>query len=232
MTKSKKISTNNLSKWPKPSELRKLCQSLAILAWIQVDWGRYRFSPIDNESDFFKLNNGQGDSAEIIFDPSGTVMKGFHHECPYAFWYGENCPWPQENGLWLPSSLQVYWQDFFEDESVSFISWFLKGQSKWSNLKLKTDELEKVVKEERISDPDGSEYIWSYFPSTADLYCLLEGKQYYERDFDKGIVASIYDHGPIDRNSIKSLNPNFFDNDIDRLMEVFEEISYPGKLSI
>ncbi len=82
------LSTRNLAGLPWIEELRRICQSLAMLdAIISPDWeSRYfsfnsKWAPSEMMA---SMRNGCGDDYFILFTQYGAIIKGFWHESPLS----------------------------------------------------------------------------------------------------------------------------------------------------
>lgn len=200
MIKAIDLSTENLSLWPTPKEFLRLCQSLVILTRCQNDWESYWFQNSSDGTQLARMHNGEGDTAEILFTPDVTLFKGFAHEAPMASWYT-----PDEKaypGMFknFPSDLLKLKKSFFDDEDISFATWFPKSDNQW-----RKGEVEPFVDIEPQDDPDGSKMILSYFPFNFEDY-INEAEDYYSCKIDSQTVQAIYRHEPLTNEIIRKIN--------------------------
>lgn len=196
------ISTKCMEKWIKPKELKNLCKSLAVLSWICGDSTRYKYNQVKSE---FSFENGQGDSANIVFKDNDVLFLAFAHEAIFAYWDGANHIFPDQNGNFLPRTFKDYYEEYLDEERISILAWFLIKDKKWTNFPLIDEERVEDAKGE--DDPDGSELIWDYLPLNPELYCLWEG-EYFDLEIDLSIVEKIYAHKKLNYEDVFKVNPN------------------------
>ncbi len=211
-------STQNLSGLPEIAELKKLCQSLAMLdAVIYPDWqGRYySFNDCwDDNTSLASMRNGEGDDYFILFTSAGAVIKGFAHEAAMSP-YRTNPPsvWP---GILeeVPEEMRAALSDpALSVEDVTFCIWRSKEDNDW-----KCGDITFPP----TGDPDGA----------TDLLALLDGnpksyqiwaEEYYEQDIDLGAAEHIYNHKPLTDSIIKLLNAEI---SLEDLADDITEIDY------
>lgn len=216
------ISTKNLAELPKVSNLKKLCQSIALLDTIIMPEWEYRYYSYNSEWDINEemasMRNGSGDNFFILFKKEEAIIKGFSIDSAM----GEFC---QEKGHPYPGVIEyvpVEFKDFLEEpafsvmEETSFCIWNRRSDDKWQIGK---------VDFPKNNDPDGSEellFIFDYNPLTYQEWA----EEYYERPIDIDSIQQIYDYKPLTSNIVKKLNAEV---QIDEIIEEIKEISYPVK---
>jgi hypothetical protein len=215
------ISTRSLRELPNVDELKRICQSLAMLdAIVEPDW-EYRYYSFDaNWGDGEKLasmRNGSGDLYSILFNSAGAIIKGFAHESAMAEHSVETGEvWP---GLLddVPPEFETVLSDpAFVAEETSFCIWRKHGELVWQIGNFKFPDAHY---------PDGSE----------DLLYILDGKpetyatwasEYYERPVPVEAVKEIYAHKPLTQQLVSRLNPEC---SLEQLESDLDQIAYHRK---
>jgi hypothetical protein len=142
--------------------------------------------------------NGQGDEYFLVFGPAGAFMKGFDHESPMS-------PWQQKSRAVWPGVLDAVPAVFasqltepaFSMQDTTFCIWRTNEDISWQR-----GEVDFPPGE----DPDGSEnLLWMLDgrPETDRRFC----EDYYERQVDLRLIASIYEHSRLTEGLVKLLNP-------------------------
>jgi hypothetical protein len=211
-------STQDLSVLPNIAELKKLCQSLAMLdAIIYPKWqGRYySFNDCwDKNTSLASMRNAEGDDYFILFVSAGAVIKGFAHESTMSP-YLRNPPsvWPgiYEN---VPKELKTALSDpAFSAEDVTFCIWRTREDNGW----IRGD----------ITFPSSK-----YSDGSADLLALLDGNpqsyqawagEYYEREIALSAVEHVYAHRPLTQDILTLLNAEITEEEF---AEDIKEIGY------
>ncbi len=210
------LSTFNLAGLPPPLALWKLCQSLAVLAKCRDDSGRYMVvQSLKPGINFASMSNGQGDDCQIFFIGGDALIRGFAHEAPMASWYNRAEPWPGTlEGL--PGTLhEALFHDYLNAEDMSFCVWQTQSEGAWQ--KGKITRFPAAPSE----DPDGSGFIFQYFPCTPAEWIAAESDRASE-PIDVEVVEHIYHHHPLTPSMIQRLNPNCTIE-----MQEFAGIGYP-----
>jgi len=195
-----------------------LSQSLALLdAIIAPEWDLRYYSFNSHWSDseaMASMRDGSGDEYFLLFTPAGAIMKGFAHEAPMTPYRVDP---PQ---LW-PGVLESVPEGFaaflsepaFSLEDTTFCIWRSQADNQWQR---------GTITFPAGDDPDGS----------ASLLALLDGnpltyqtraEEYFEQAVDLAAIQHIYQHKPITRAVVKSLNPEM---SLRALQEDMTEIGY------
>jgi len=211
-------STNN-TQLPHPLELKKRCQSLALLdAILSPEW-EYRYYSYNKqwseEEEFFQMRDGQGDEMLVLFTAKGTVINGFAHE---LYDYEEQLPKKED----LTANLPQWYAEFIFGEPVASIGTtyciWTDDQQTWTIGKVQTTQ-------------DGSEdqlYIFDGQPKTyidwAMNYYFDEEEEALSPEMIK-IIEAIYNHIPLTKEMVLCLNTEL--EDWEQLKEDLEAIAYP-----
>ena len=213
------ISSSNLSTLPPIKELKRICQSIAVLDCILEPDYEFRYysynSKWDNNEELASMRDGSGDSCFILFTMSGAIIKGFVHESlfgNYAISKGE--PWPN-----IYNSIPDEFKEFisepaFSINNVSFCIWQRHTDTDWN-----IGDIQFPSK----PDPDGSEEILSIYDGNPETYKKW-AESYYEAELDLHVIGKIYEHLPLSSEVVKTLNSERSLNDI---LDDIEEIGYP-----
>lgn len=213
------LSTRNLGLLPGIPELRRRCQSIAMLdAILSPEW-EYRYysfnSQWDENEEMASMRDGSGDSYFILFSSQGAIIKGYAHNSRMGDYAEESGrPWPG-----VLSDVPSEFNDFlaepaFSIEETSFCIWRSMSDSFW-----------------RIGDIDFPNA--NYPDGSADLLYILDGdpliyqewsEGHYERSVRIDLVEAIYQHHPLTQDLIAGLNPHLT---IDSLSDDIKEIGYP-----
>src|SRR5689334_1151513 len=146
------ISTRKLAALPAIADLRKICQSIALLdAIIEPEW-EFRYFSCNStwaqDEMMASMRDGEGDSYHILFCPAGAIMKGIAHEttmASFAFQHGK--PW---KGVLdeVPTEFAAFLTEpAFSTEDASFCIWRRTTDAVWSRGNIAFPEGD---------DPDGS----------------------------------------------------------------------------
>jgi hypothetical protein len=206
-------------------ELRRVCQSLAMLdAIICPDW-EYRYFSFNSKWDSGKMmasmRNGCGDELFILFAQHGAIIKGFWHESPLSpygnrgkVWEGILTEAPQEFGEFLA-------EPAFSINDITFCIWWLKSQAQWQVGQVLLPE--EIVRE--YEDPDGSEFLLGELDGNPLSYQKY-AREYFEKEIALDAIKHIYSHKLLTGELIRILNPEISLND---LAADIDEIGYPLK---
>ena len=203
-------STRQLSALPSPPELRRLCQSLAVLdAVLCEEWeGRcYSFNgQWGTDEQLATMRNGSGDEWQALFTNAGVILFGLAHESKS---YRSGDPYP-EILQGLPLELKAALDEpAFDSQNLSFCLWHEPG-SEW-----KTGPIESLGE-------DGS----------SELLELLDGQprsyhryasEYFEVELPLEGIEHVYMHHPLTASLLESLSG---ERDLGELREDLEEIGY------
>ena len=208
-----------LAELPDKTQLKNLCQSLAMLdAIMQPEWD-YRYSSFNSKWNagemLATMRNGGGDEYYTFFNEHGAIIKGFDHESEMNL-----CDEPEE--VWkgvlddVPKEFESFTADeAFPREYTTFCLWLLDAEGVW-----KTGDIQYSEKGETA---DGSGWLLFLLDGVPETYCNW-AKGYYGKDFDVEIVEKIYRRNPLTEEIIKALNPK---RSLADLREDIEEIDYP-----
>ena len=203
--------------------LRKLCQSLAMLDAVMCESWDSRYCSFDSKWNVGEMlgtmRNGAGDEYYIYFSEYGAIIKGFDHESEMNL-----CDEPEE--VWkgvldaVPSEFDNFLQDdAFPREYTTFCLWNLNNNPKWQ-----TGQIEYPNDDEKA---DGSNWMLFLLDGSPETYRDW-AKTYYNKEICLETVKKIYSCEPLSEEMVVKLNPkrNFAD-----LTGDIEEIGYP-KLNI
>lgn len=199
--------------------LRKLSQSLAMLdAILSPEWEDryYSFnSKWHTDEMMASMRNGEGDEYYILFNKDGAIIKGFAHESqmspfsnkPVKVWKGVLEDVPKEFQSFLSESAFVL-------EETTFCVWRKYVDSSWQigNIDYPTGE-----------DPDGLMELLFILDSNPSTYKEF-AEEYYEQEVPLSSIESIYQHNPLTKKLVKTLNEEI---SIEDLQEDIQEIGYP-----
>jgi hypothetical protein len=201
---------------PLPSELKALCQSLAVLDALLCPEFELRYHRFDNawgkNEALGSLDNGAGDHVFIVFSGAGVFVKGFDHESemsPYA-----NDPEVVQPGVLdeVPKAFGHYLKEpALMMEDTTFCSWLLEGETLWQ-------EGDKNTKRQ-----DGMAWLLSHYLATPAQYAEW-ARDYFEVDISLTAVTAIFNLEPLETKLIQALNPEMA---LKALKKDLQEISYP-----
>lgn len=207
---------------PSVDQLLALLQSLATLDAIMSpdEWDSryYSFnSKWSRGEQMGSMRNGSGDEFFALFNRAGCFMKGFAHEYPMSpyrshppkLWPGilDNVPAEFAKGLKQPA---------FSMNEVTFCIWRSYSDSSWSHGPIDFPKGE---------DPDGSAYLLAILDGNPESYCEF-ADEYWESTVPVDAVAHIYNHLPLTKSLVKSLNA---EAELGELKNDLVEIGYPTK---
>ena len=131
----KMISTRDLSPLPDILNLRRPCQSLAMLdAIIEPDWEmRYHSFATHwrTDEEMASMRNGSGDEYSISFNPVGALLRGFAHESAMSPYRTKPpLPWP---GVYDVPSVFVEFlaNTAFLAMDATFCIWRTRSDTSW-----------------------------------------------------------------------------------------------------
>jgi hypothetical protein len=150
------------------------------------------------------MRNGSGDDWFLLFDSVGAALKGFAHELARDNTFAPNilAEVPREFSAFLS-------EPAFSIHDATFCFWKKAGEATWNKVKSK------------LSD-DGS----------ADMLALLLtgpsgykawAESYYEIAVDYQAVLAVFDHVPLSKSIVLTLNPN---SELDFTFGAADEIGY------
>lgn len=213
------ISTRNLDLLPSNGELKRISQSIAMLdAILSPDWEQryYSFNCIwDTNEEMASMRDGSGGFYFILFNPKGTIIKGFDPNSVFGK-YNKEIGHPKTGVL---EDVPIEFKDFlsepaFHVDEASFCIWRKKLDLSW--------HVGNIIFP-KGDDPDGSSQLLGILDSNYDSYRQW-AEEYYEVRLPADSVKSIYRHTPLTSDLVASLNPY---SSITELMDDIEEIGYP-----
>lgn len=215
------ISTRNLKPLPAVAELRRLCQSVAMLdAILMPDWEDrfYSFDAHWGDAEMLaSMRNGSGDSYAVIFTPDGAVLKGYAHESEMGRHAAETGrPWPGVLEQVPPEFAPLLADPAFPVEETSFCVWRRADGPAWEA---------GAIRFPGGEDPDGSRLLLSILDGNPRTYQEW-AEEYYERGVPLDAVGAVYRHEPLTARLLGRLNP---DIDADDVADDVEEIGYPDR---
>src|SRR5262249_24395549 len=156
----------DLSLLPAIAELRRICQSLAVLDAILSPKWQYRYYSYDAKwsahAQLASMRNGSGDDFRIVFSDRGALLKGFAHESlmsPYA---------NRSSRVWtgvldnVPPSLREYLSEpALNFSDTTFCVWRMREGESWQHGNI-------IFPESR--DPDGSIVLLSILDGDPHTY--------------------------------------------------------------
>ncbi len=216
------ISTRNLERIPRVSQLKLLSQSLSMLdAILEPEWAMRYYS---FDSHWHKgqqaawMRDGSGDDYAILFGDDGkTMIKGFAHECamsPYRC--APPTLWPGVMGD-LPLSFGEFLSEpAFARADATFCLWHTPEADEWQR---------GAIEFPGGEDPDGSAALLALFDGKPETYRQW-AQEYYERGLDFSAIERIYHHHPLTEELVFSLNA---DADLTNVTEDATTIDYPAR---
>lgn len=207
---------------PEIDSLKLLCQSLAMLdAILSPEW-EYRYYSFDSkwgsEQMMASMRNGEGDSYFILFDKNGAIIKGFDHESPMSPYANKsNQVWP---GVLddVPDVFHHFLNEpAFAIEDTTFCIWRRKDDLSWNK--------GQIIYPDN-NDPDGSGWLLTILNGNPTTYQEF-AEAYYEKAISLSAIDQIYNHRPLTKEIIASLNG---DASIEELKSDIDEIGYHASL--
>jgi hypothetical protein len=216
------ISTRNPNPLPAVVELRRLCQSLAMLdAVLMPEWDNryYSFDAHWGDGEMLaSMRNGSGDTYAILFTAAGAIIKGYAHESEMGRYAAESGrPWPGVVEQVPPEFQPMLAEPAFPLEETSFCVWRKADAALWEVGAIRFPEGE---------DPDGSRLLLSVLDGNPRTYQEWS-EEYYERSVPLDAVEAVYQHQPLDGHLLGQLNP---DITVDELSDDGQEIGYPDRV--
>lgn len=212
------ISTRSLSALPGIEELKRICQSIAMLDAILMDDWEYRYYSFDahwgDDTMLASMRNGSGDSYSVVFTTAGAIIKGYAHESEMAAYAADSDQvWPGVLDRVPPEFEDVLNDPALALEETSFCIWRRHGESRWQTGPIDFPEGE---------DPDGSEELLSILDGKPETYAAW-ASEYYEKSVPVAAVSEVYAHQPLTQSLISRLNA---DRSMDDLESDLDEIGY------
>lgn len=195
------FSTRNLTAFPNPEALQRICKATAALdAILQAqEWLRYHiyFPDWGDGLQVGKVDDGSGDDLFCLFSPVGTVLKGFDHESPLSPHAQESYHvWP---GIYdgLPAPLSALLDNpAFKREDVTFCLWQPVSGTTW-----KTGSVQFPP-----DGDDGSSFLLGTLFPTAEDY-VDWAQAYYGAEIPLAPVQQVYERLMLDEETARQINP-------------------------
>ncbi len=202
---------------PAPGELERFSVAIAALdAVVCPDWeSRYfSFDPTWGDGErLASMDDGSGDTYQIVFGPDGTVVRAFDHESALS-------PWVTDGGALAPGLLDgfpaalrpvidepAFTTEGGPDVELTFCAWRGTGDDRWRVGSL---------------DDDGGAEVLLAVPLDGTAAGYLEyAVAYFEEELDPEVVEAFVALRPVDLETIRVLNPDADD-------EVLGELSAMG----
>jgi hypothetical protein len=163
------------------------------------------------------MRNGSGDDLFAHFSSAGCWLKGFAHESvmsPYA--HHPKRVWPGILDAVPVEFAACLREPAFTAEDVTFCIWRRTGASSWDK--------GSIAFPPDVDDPDGSEFLLSDLDGRPETYQAY-ASDYFETEVEIASVAHIYQHRPLTREIVASLNPEL---SLAQLAADLKEIGYPS----
>ncbi len=179
-------------------DLRRLCQSLAVLDAILCPEWEYRYFSFNSAwapgEMLASMRNGEGDDWLILWSRHGAIVKGFVHDAPMA----EGCPWPGVlDGV--PAEFQGLLNDpAFSRQQTTFCLWRRPSDPRW-----RVGEID--YPDHR--DPDGARSLLRFLDGDPETYRRW-GEEYFGSPLDPRAVEHIYRQDPLSPFVVRALNPD------------------------
>lgn len=194
---------------PLIQELRRICQSLAMLeAIVSPEWESRYYSyngAWDSEEEMASMRNGSGDDWFLLFSSAGAALKGFDHELQDGGIVAANI---QKE---VPASFSSFLSEpAFSMQNATFCYWRRTEDQAWSKVSAHKEE-------------DGSKELLSLLVNDPTAY-VAWAEEYYEVAVPKQAAIAIYAHEPLTPELIKAINPGAKFSDV---VKNAGEIGYP-----
>jgi len=215
------ISSRSLRELPNVDELKRTCQSLALLDAINMaDW-EYRYYSFDanwgDDESLATMRDGSGDAFFILFTSAGAIVKGYAHESAMAQHSVDTGEvWPGVLNEVPPEFEAVLNDPAFVAEETSFCVWRKRGDLTWQTGKIEFPDSDYA---------DGSEELLAILDGKPETYAAW-ASDYYERPIPVEAVREIYAHKPLTQQLVSRLNP---DRSLEELESDLDEIGYHRK---
>ena len=205
------------SKLPEIAELKKRCQSLAVLDAILCPEWEYRYFSFNSNWDegemMASMRNGEGDDWLIYFTPRGAIIKGFVHRAPMA----QKCPWPGVIDS-IPETFSNFVKESaFSIEQTTFCLWCQDGDDGWQSGEV------DFPADGADGDPDGSALLLPFLDGNPETYRKW-GEEYFGTRLNPRAITHIYEYEPLNPFIVRALNA---DARLDEVREEIQEIGYP-----
>lgn len=200
---------------PGIEDLRRLCQSLAVLDAILCPEWEYRYFSFnaawaDGEM-LASMRNGEGDDWLILWNPSGAIIKGFLHNAPMA----RDCPWPGVVDS-VPEEFQAFLNDpAFSRQHTTFCLWRRPEDPRWCVGEIDFPD---------DPDADGARTLLRFLDGEPETYRRW-GEEYFGWSLDRRAIEHIYRQAPLSPFVVRSLNA---DAGYKELKSELSEIGYPA----
>ena len=206
----KKISTENLSLLPPPTELQKICKSIATLEAILCQEWEYRYYSYQKQwsdtEEVCEMRNGEGNQMLILFTNQGACINGFAHESV-------------ANTVGILDGLPDMFHEFMNEEPV---------KSMGTTFCIWQTDLDSAWKTRQLDLPNND-----YKDGSSDLLQLLDGnpstyknwaEEYYDINLSLTAIESIFKGATVTQELVNQLNLNL--EDFSALKSDLEEIGF------
>ncbi|RLB61385.1 MAG: hypothetical protein DRI90_11470 [Deltaproteobacteria bacterium] len=182
--------------------LSRRSKSLALLDQILAPDDAYREFDFDSKwgdgEAVATWRNGEGDHYALWFSEVGTVIRGFDHESAMSpFRHTEPAWWPRLTAG-IPAQLRCTLEEpAFGEREMTFLFWRSARARRWHH-----GPVELPVGD----DPDGSGRLLALLDGEVEDY-LAYAVARFDVALDAAAVAHVYEHGAVDAEWIRRLNP-------------------------
>lgn len=172
---------------PDVEELKRLCQSLAVLDAILCPEWEYRYFSFNASwapgEMLASMRNGEGDDFLVLWNRHGAILKDFVHSSPMA----EGCPWPGVLDA-APAGFEGFLNEpAFSRYQTTFCLWRGVGDADWSVGEIDYPD---------HSDPDGSGKLLRFLDGEPETYRRW-GEECFGTRLDPNAIEHVYRHGPL-----------------------------------
>ena len=203
---------------PDLNKLKNICQSIAVLDAILMPEWEFRYysfnSKWDNNEMMASMRNGSGDSYFILLNEIGAIIKGCYHESPVVELLRNDENLLKSFFNQVPKEFETFLNEpAFSLNDTTFLVWRKIKDLNWNKAILKfplNDDYDGILKLLLILD--GNPFTYKKW---AD--------KYYEKDIPIELIKAIYNHNPITKDLINTLNTEITFEDIQKDLE---EIGY------
>ena len=210
---------------PPIDDLRRICQSIAMLDAIYCPEWMYRYYSFNNRwgpgSQMASMRNGSGDEYFILFTKAGAAIKGFAHEYPAWNWEGHSRPLP---GMFdgIPNDFDGFMREpAFSINETTYCYWRKYEDARW--------QCGSVVYPPG-KDPAGAIKMLAILLGNPDTYMdfvkeyYLDGDDSPERHVDAQTIRRVYRHEPLTNIMVRNLHGGAT---LESVAADVEEIGYP-----
>ncbi len=200
----------SMTKYITRTQLNKYLKVMAILDTIMIaeDWLRLvSVVTMDNGYQYI-IDNGSGDTVNVIFHEAGTLIKGFDHENELNQFAADE--WDDEFFTSTYEGVPDEIMDLLDEEAYENMTFCM-----WC-----TDETDEWIQNETEDDDGGREYLLGYIRQNAEDWCEW-ASDYYDVELDERIVEKVYNGEELSEEDILKLNS---EADVKAVLKKIEEI--------